>query len=110
MNKEVFLRYVEATRDCEQSRLDYAVSRGLRRAKGGRPDSRKLAMLAAACAFTLAMCITVNLKPVQSAARAYCLNRNTVFLGKEAVLGGYVQNIANGINTLVRLWGFSNSR
>lgn len=95
MNKETFTRSIAAVRDCEQARLDAAVRAGLRRAKSERPDSRKLAVLAAACALTLTVCVLVTMRPVQAAARTYCLNRSSLVRDKEEVLSGYAQNIAN---------------
>jgi hypothetical protein len=109
-NKKVFLRHIADTRDCEQSRLENAVSKGLRRAKSGRPDSGKLLTLAAACVFTLAVCVTVNMKPVRTAAAVYYLNRNSLFQGKKEILSGYIRNIENGINTLAQLHIFGGGK
>jgi len=62
MNNDLFLRYIDKSRDCDQKRLDTAVAGGLRRAKNDRFDSKKILLFAAACVFTFAMFITINSK------------------------------------------------
>ena len=96
-NKEAFLSYVENTRDCEESRLNAAVSRGLRKAKNEQTDLRKVLMLAAACVFTVVMCFSVNLRPVKLAAEGYYQSRSTMMSGSSEVLDGYIKNIADTI-------------
>jgi hypothetical protein len=95
MNKDSFLQYVENNRDCEQDCLDIAVNRGLHRAKNDRVDSKKIFMLAVACAFTFAMCITVNLKPLKTAVEVYYLNLNKTMLGNTVILDGYMNDIVS---------------
>jgi len=97
MNKDSFLRYIENDRDCEQDRLDTAVNRGLHRAKNDRLDSKKMFMLAAACVFTFAMCITVNLKPLKMAVEGYYLNWNKTMSGSMEILDGYINDIAGNL-------------
>jgi hypothetical protein len=97
MNKESFLSYVENTRDCEESRLDAAVNKGLYKAKNDRTDFRKVLMLAAACVFTIVMCFSVNLRPVRLAAEEYYRNRSAMMSDSSAMLDGYIKNIADTI-------------
>jgi hypothetical protein len=97
MNKDSFLRYIENNRECEQDRLDIAVNKGLQRVKNDRLDSKKMLMLAAACVFTFAMCITVNLKPLKMAVECYYLNWNKTMLGSTEILDGYISNIASNL-------------
>ena len=97
MNKDSFLRYIENDRECEQDRLDIAVNRGLQRAKNDRLDTQKILMLAAACVFTFAMCITVNLKPLKMAVEGYYLNWNKTMSGSMEILDGYINDIAGNL-------------
>lgn len=94
MNSDSFLQYVENDRDCDQDRLDIAINRGLYRAKNDRIDLKKMLMLAAACAFTFAMFITVNLKPLKTAVEDYYLNWNKTMLDNTVILDGYISDIA----------------
>jgi len=94
MSRERFLRFVESDRDCEQARLDGAVNKGLARAKGERLDSRKLLMLAAAGVFTLAMCFTVNLRPVKTAVDEYYRSWDKIPSGSVEALDGYIKEFA----------------
>ena len=96
MNKE-FLSYVESTRDCGEERLDAAINKGLYKAKNDRTDFRKLLMLAAACVFTLAVCLSINLRPIRSAADEYYQSRCAMMSGSSEVLDGYIKNIADTI-------------
>ena len=97
MNKDSFLKYIENTRDCEETRLDAAIGKGLRKAKNERTDFRKVLMLAAACVFTLAVCFSLNLRPVRSAAEDYCRSRSAIMPGSSEVLDGYIRNITGTI-------------
>jgi hypothetical protein len=97
MNKESFLSYVENTRDCEETKLDVAVNKGLRKAKNDRTDFRKVLMLAAACVFTIAMCFSVNLRPIRSVAEGYYRNRSAIMSDSSELLDGYIKNIADTI-------------
>lgn len=94
MNRDVFLRYVENTRDCEQYRLDMAVNRGLCRAKNDRFDSKKMFVLAAACVFSFVSCVIVNLRPVKLAVELYYRNWHTAMPGSAEMLDGYVKDLA----------------
>jgi len=97
MNKESFLSYVENTRDCEESRLDAAVNKGLRKATNDRTDFRKVLMLAAASVFTVVMCFSVNLRPIKSAAEGYYQSRSAMMSDSSEMLDGYIKNIADTI-------------
>jgi hypothetical protein len=94
MNKDSFSRFVENTRDCDPVKLDSAVNKGLREAKNSVVDSGKLLALAAACAFTLALCFTVQLKPFESAVEKYHRDRNVMIPGGAEALDGYAKDIA----------------
>jgi hypothetical protein len=96
-NKDSFLAYVENTRDCDETRLNAAVSKGLRKAKNDRTDFRKLLMLAAASVFTLVMCFAVNLRPIKSAAEKYYQSRSAMMPGSAEVLEGYIKDITDTI-------------
>ena len=95
MNSDEFLRNIENSRDCDQSRLDTAVSKGLRRAKSDRVDPRKLLALAAACVVSFTLCITVNLKPFEAAMESYYQSRQKMMPGASEALDGYINNIAD---------------
>jgi len=95
MNKDLFLSYVENTRDCEESRLDTAVNKGLRKAKNDRTDFRKVFMLVAASVFTIVMCFSVNLRPIRSAAEKYYRNRSAMMSDSSEMLDGYIKDIAD---------------
>ena len=97
MNKESFLSYVENTRDCEESRLDAAVNKGLRKAKNERTDFRKVLMLAAASVFTVVMCFSVNLRPIRSAVEGYYQGRSAMMSDSSEMLDGYIKNITDTI-------------
>jgi hypothetical protein len=97
MNKESFLSYVENTRDCEESRIDAAVNKGLRIAKNERIDSKKVLMLVAACVFTIVMCFSLNLQPVRSAAEKYYQSRSAMMSDSSELLDGYIKNLADYI-------------
>jgi len=97
MNNDSFLSYVRNTRDCEETRLDAAVSKGLRRAKNERTDFRKVLMLAAACVFTVVMCFSVNLRPIRSIAEEYYQSRSAMMSDSSEVLDGYIKSMADTI-------------
>ncbi len=101
MNKDVFLQFIENSRDCEQFQLDKAINKGINRAREDRFDSKKMLMLAAACVFTFVMCITVNLKPFQAAANEYYQNRNKHMPGSAEVLVGYINDVANNLKRFI---------
>jgi hypothetical protein len=93
MNKDLFLRHVENSRDCDQERLDTAVNRGLRRAKNDKFDTKKLFMLAAAGIFTFAMCITINIMPFSTVVERYYRNREKTMPGSSEMLNTYIKDI-----------------
>jgi hypothetical protein len=97
MNKESFLSYVENTRDCEESRLDAAVNKGLHKAKNDRTDFRKVLMLAAACVFTTVMCFSVNLQPIRLAAEGYYRSRSAMMSDSSEILDDYIKKITDTI-------------
>jgi hypothetical protein len=97
MNKETFLSYVDSTRDCEESRLDAAVNKGLYKAKNDRTDFRKVLMLVAACVFTVVICFSLNLRPIRSAAEKYYQSRSAMMSDSSELLGGYIKKIADTI-------------
>jgi hypothetical protein len=99
MNKDTFMSFIESTRDCEETSLDAAVNRGLRKAKNDRTDFSKLLALAAACVFTLAVCFSVNLRPVKSAAEYYYRSRSAMMPGSAEVLEGYIKDITETIKS-----------
>ena len=96
-NRESFLFYVENTRDCEESRLNAAVNKGLRKAKNDRTDFRKVLMLTAASVFTAVMCFSVNLRPIRSLADGYYQSRSAMMSTSSELLHGYINNIADTI-------------
>jgi len=93
MNKDLFLRHIENSRDCDQEQLDVAVNRGLRRAKNDRLDTKKLFMLAAASVFTFAICITINIMPFSTVVERYYQNRQKTMPGSSEMLNGYIKDI-----------------
>jgi hypothetical protein len=97
MNNESFLSYIENTRDCEESKLDAAMKKGLYKAKNDRTDFRKLLALAAAGVFTLAICFSVNLMPVKLAAEEYYKKRSAMMPGSSEALEGYIKDITETI-------------
>jgi hypothetical protein len=97
MNKKTFLNYIENTRDCEGSRLDAAVNKGLRKARNDRTDFRKVLMLAAACVFTVVMCFSVNLRPIRSLADGYYQSRSAMMSDSSEMLDGYIKKITDTI-------------
>ena len=94
MNKDLFLRCIENSRDCDQSQLNLAVNRGLRRAKNDRLDAKKLCMLAAAGIFTFAICITINIMPFSTVVEGYYRNRQKTMLRSWEILNDYIKDIA----------------
>jgi hypothetical protein len=99
MNKDSFISYIENTRDCEETKLNAAVNRGLRKAKNDRTDFKKLLALAAACVFTLAVCFSVNLRPIKLAAESYCQSRSAMMPGSAEALEGYIKDITDTIKS-----------
>jgi len=97
MNKESFLSYVENTRDCEETMLDAAISKGLRKARNERTDFRKVLMLAAASVFTILMCFSVNLRSIRSVAEGYYRSRSAIMSTSSELLHGHINNIADKI-------------
>jgi len=93
MNKDLFLKCIENSRDCDQDQLDIAVNKGLRRANNDRFDTKKLFMLAAAGVFTFALCITVNLMPSSTIVERYYQNRQKTMPGSSEILNGYIKDI-----------------
>ena len=93
MNKDLFLRCIGNSRDCDQDRLDAAVKRGLRRARNDRFDTKKLFMLAAASVFMFAICITIHLMPFSTVVERYYQNRQKIMPGSSEVLNGYIKDI-----------------
>jgi len=97
MNKESFLSYVENTRDCEESRLNAAVNKGLCKAKNEQTDFRKVLMLAAASVFTAVMCFSVNLRPIKSLADGYYQSRSAMMSESSEMLDGYIKKLTDTI-------------
>ena len=93
MNEKEFLRHIENTRDCDEARLDAAINKGLRRAKGGQYDTKKFFLLAAAGVFTFAMCLMVNMGPFTRAVDSYYENWHRTKPGTAEVLDAYVRDI-----------------
>ena len=93
MNKDLFLKHIENSRDCDQDRLDAAVNKGLRRAKNDRVDTKKLFMLAAASIFTFTICITINIMPFSTVFERYYRNRQKIMPGSSEMLNGYIKDI-----------------
>lgn len=94
MNKDVFLRHVENSRDCDQRRLERAVREGLRRARGDRFDAKKLFMLAAASALAAALCVTAQAQPLQAAVERYYRSRQEMMPGSSELLNGCISALA----------------
>jgi hypothetical protein len=94
MNKDLFLKYVENSRDCDPAQLDTAVSKGIRRAHNDRFDAKKLFMLAAASVFTFALCFTVNLMPFSTVVERYYRNRREIMPGSSEILNSYINDIS----------------
>jgi len=97
MIKDLFLKCIKNSRDCDPERLDVAVNRGLIRAKNDRFDAKKLCMLAAASIFTFAICITINLMPVSTAVERYYRNREKTMPGSSEMLNSYIKDITVNI-------------
>jgi hypothetical protein len=93
MNKDLFLRHIGNSRDCDQAQLDVAVNRGLRRAKNDRLDTKKIFMLAAAGIFTFTVCITINIMPFSTAVENYYRNRQKTMPGSSEALNSYITEI-----------------
>lgn len=93
MNSDSFFRYIEDNRDCDQSRLDTAVNKGLTRAKNDRVYGKKLLLLAAACALSIIMCITVNLRPFTNAVEVYRQNWHRAMPGTAEILDNYIKDM-----------------
>ena len=93
MNKDLFLKCIENSRDCSQEQLDVAVNRGLRRAKNDRFDTKKLFILAVASVFTFAICIVINIMPVSTAVERYYRNREKTMPGSSEMLNSYIKEI-----------------
>jgi len=93
MNNDLFLKYIENSRDCNQGQLDDAVNRGLRRAKNDRVDARKIFMLAAASVFAFALCVTINLMPFSTVVERYYESRQKIMPGSSEALNGYIKDI-----------------
>ena len=94
MNKDLFFRHIENTRDCKTALLDEAVTRGIFRAKRDKLDTRKLIMLGAACAFVLAMCFAANLNLFETLAETYYQNWHHTMPGAAEALDSYIKDIA----------------
>ena len=94
MNEESFLKHVESSRDCDIALLDNTINKGLSRAKSGRLDTGKLLKLAAACVFTLALCIAVIQKPFELLAERYYRNWQNSMPGTAGALDGYINDMA----------------
>jgi predicted RNase H-like nuclease len=101
---DAFLKFVEASRDCEDTKLDAAVNAGLRRARAqrGRVDSRRILMLAAASVFTVAMCFTVNLRLFKTASEAYYESRQKTMPGAGAALDAYIKTMTDKIEAFAK--------
>ena len=97
MNKDLFLKRIENSRDCNQDQLDAAVNRGLHRAKNDRIDTKKLFMLAAASVFTFTVCITINIMPFSTIVERYYQNREKTMPGSSEMLNSYIKDITVNI-------------
>ena len=93
MNRDLFLRCIENSRDCDQNQLDIAVNKGLRRAKNDRFDAKKLFKLAAASIFTFAICIAINIMPFSTVVERYYRNREKSMPGSTEMLNSYIKDI-----------------
>jgi len=93
MNKDLFLRCIENSRDCDRERLDAAVNRGLRRANNDRFDAKKLCMLAAASVFTFTVCIVIHIIPFSTVIERYYRTRQKIMPRSSEVLNGYIKDI-----------------
>ena len=101
MNKDVFLRFIANSCDCEQLKLDTAINRGLYRAKNDKLDYKKFFILAAACVFTFVMCISVIRNPLEEASEMYYRNRHNIMPGSAEVLDGYINDIASNFKRFI---------
>jgi len=95
MKNDVFLKHIEDSRDCNQTKLDDAVNRGLRKAKNDRIDTGKIFMLAAAGVFAFALCITINLMQYSTVVAKYYQNRQKIMSGSSEALSGYIKDITS---------------
>ena len=93
MNKDLFLKCIENSRDCDQNQLDVAVNKGLRRAKNDSFDTKKIFMLAAASIFTFVMCITINIMPFSTTIERYYRSREKIMPGSSEKLNSYIKDI-----------------
>ena len=97
MKTDLFMKYVEASRDCDAALLDIAVNKGLLRAKDSSFDYKKLVSLAAACVVTAAVCFLVNMEPVKIAAFNFVHESSNMTESGLVTLHGYLNDIANTI-------------
>ena len=78
---------------CNISALDYAVSRGIFKAKNSRLDSKKFIQLGAACVFVFAMFFTVNLNLFETLAETYYRNWHYIMPETAEALDGYINDL-----------------
>jgi hypothetical protein len=97
MNKDLFLRCVENTRDCENDHLDIAVNKGLHRGKNDSFDFKKLFMLVSASVFSFVVCVAVNLMPLTTIVDEYYRNRQKIMPGSSEMLDIYIKDIAGNL-------------
>ena len=99
MNEDLFLRHIEADRNCEPDCLGIAVNRGLIKAKNDRFAVKKALVLAAACVFTFTICITANMEPFKTAVERYYQSWHEKMPDSAEILDGYIIDIAGIIKT-----------
>jgi len=97
MDRDSFLRRVESSRDCDERRLDAAVSAGLRRARHDRLDARKFFALAAACALSVVALFAINSRPFAAAAEAHFESWHGMAPGSAEALSCRAQAAARNI-------------
>jgi len=101
MNRDLFLRHIEETRDCDEGSLDTAVKKGLYKAKNDRIDPKKMLRLAAACVITFTLCLTLNTEPFKIAAGEYNKQIKETMRGSSQVLAGYIDDLTGRILNLL---------
>ena len=94
---ELFLKYIEGSRDCDAALLNAAVKKGMLRAKDDTFDYRKLVGLAAACVATVFLCFAANTEPVKSAASDFIHDGSSMTELGSVTLFEYLNDMVNSI-------------
>ena len=102
MKTDLFIKYVENSRDCEEALLDIAIKKGMRRAKDYAFDYKKLVSLAAAIVVTAVLCLAAKMEPIKTAASTFVNVSDLTTESGSIILHGYITDI---VNTIMRYLG-----